>query len=889
MTDIKPIEERLVSLIVQGSTEALRDFLRSGEAKENRARLHTAAQKLHKEANAFRMVREGDTFRYVSGHPTDVAERAFVAMVLTSTAAQFKNTKWGGRDAFEIDIELAKQLSPDCLAPCLESLLEHNPRAYSRVREIVSAGLCSRPQTEQYAIGLIAFKAHHEHRDITLNALRNSPEILNEDIWLLFETEGTGDISLAAIDKYSSPGNTWGDVLYILQKEGLLPRERLLKASLEALGRGFIQFRAGWFSRFHESLKPTPAERSLLIEEYGKLLASNIQPTVSFALAAWLEIEKHQAIPSDMIFRYLPPCLSSQTKNTVLSAISLLEKTSKRNPEFRRPSCEIALEAITHQSSDVQEKLLKFLSAHKDLIDDEIRCTINRHIETLAPSLQDGFRKLAGVAEVNQSEATEQYEMLPEAWELFSLGNPIMTLDTPEDFINLCLSILEKEFNPLAVESILLSVAVGKVEALRNILNSDGDKTLAKSARALVKRLHKAVTQASGFQKGLDYFFNLFLLHFLGAQNELAEPGGNVKTYFEQLTEVALEKAPINRLIKNFTNKFLGILERSGRGHFIPLGLPAYDSGYINTDDLLQQAISAAETNCYYTETEPYSAVVRLPWNMQEVAFASLNGLKSPGKFAAECTKILAELIQTRSSFDKQEPASIDLATIRALEESNDYTLAAMAKIPALTSYDSVFIRLSFCEYPIFSEQFHSEGAKACKRAVRWFEVSDLSRQEYFRPLAMGFAPYKERAHFLLAVGCLISAPEIVSIVSDCLISSIEERKLNVALIGEKLGLLLHSEISMPKRVANILGQIAQISSLHSDAVRQIIEQSLARDPKDSEIGTPRDLGALLEVLVSCSHKTRRSISNPATRTYLSALKAGSKSAKLAKELLALG
>lgn len=88
--------------------------------------------------------------------------------------------------------------------------------------------------------------------------------------------------------------------------------------------------------------------------------------------------------------------------------------------------------------------------------------------------------------------------------------------------------------------------------------------------------------------------------------------------------------------------------------------------------------------------------------------------------------------------------------------------------------------------------------------------------------------------------------------------------------------------------MATVLGEVARVSSLHNDAVRQVLEYSLARKPEDSQIGTPRDLGAVLELLQSCALRARQPISNKAARHYLESLKPGSKTGKIAKELLAL-
>jgi hypothetical protein len=45
-------------------------------------------------------------------------------------------------------------------------------------------------------------------------------------------------------------------------------------ATLDALGRGFSAFRAGWFMRFHDALEPTDAERRERLRAYLDLLAS---------------------------------------------------------------------------------------------------------------------------------------------------------------------------------------------------------------------------------------------------------------------------------------------------------------------------------------------------------------------------------------------------------------------------------------------------------------------------------------------------------------------------------------------------------------------------------------------------------------------------------------
>ena len=58
--------------------------------------------------------------------------------------------------------------------------------------------------------------------------------------------------------------------------DGAIDRSRVLTATLDAPQRNFAAFRAGWFSRLHEALKPARNERAELCERYLDLLSSRL-------------------------------------------------------------------------------------------------------------------------------------------------------------------------------------------------------------------------------------------------------------------------------------------------------------------------------------------------------------------------------------------------------------------------------------------------------------------------------------------------------------------------------------------------------------------------------------------------------------------------------------
>src|SRR5262249_35916766 len=187
---------------------------------------------------------------------------------------------------FELAYEVLAARRPSWLGDWAKMALEINPRCWPLVRRLVREGFCQRPEIDNYWLGMLdthsEFLGRYTH---VAEGLLADPQWL-EEVWRLFEIEGGGEFSLAARDKYARPEGKWETALVQLAHEGKLSRSRLLDASLDALARDFAQFRAGWFSHFHEALRPSLEERAARAERYLFLLASKIPPTVSFALHA---------------------------------------------------------------------------------------------------------------------------------------------------------------------------------------------------------------------------------------------------------------------------------------------------------------------------------------------------------------------------------------------------------------------------------------------------------------------------------------------------------------------------------------------------------------------------------------------------------------------------
>ncbi len=180
---------------------------------------------------------------------------------------------------------------PKWLGDWAESAIENNPYNWPMIRYFMQLGLCRKPKSDNYVLGVLhgildrnPWRNYGRDETTLVAALLDDDEFLKRDIWRLFEIEGNGEHSLSAHDKYfRRPGRAWNHALVELSRLGELSRERLLDASLDSLSRDFAQFRAGWFSRFHDLMEPTSEEQRARTERYLGLLASSIPTTISWA------------------------------------------------------------------------------------------------------------------------------------------------------------------------------------------------------------------------------------------------------------------------------------------------------------------------------------------------------------------------------------------------------------------------------------------------------------------------------------------------------------------------------------------------------------------------------------------------------------------------------
>lgn len=327
---------------------------------------------------------------------------ACVAVLATASLSELKKLGWRAVPEAKIAFDVLRERRPEWLTDYAEFLLAENPFHWPLVRTLVRRGLCDRPTHENYTLAMITTIDgwRFEHMFVeppaksVIGNLRADPDLLQREVWELFRVEGQGEHTLAAHDKYvgGKKGDdgqySWAGALCELAKTGELPRDRLLDESLEALNRGFSQFRVAWFSELHELLEPTVKERISRLDKYLVLLASPIPPTVTFALDALEVIDKERKLTADELLEPLSPVLMARHKGTAVRAVQWLARLCDRAGSRRDEMVRSIAGALAHEAADVQKAALAAIEKYGSTGDAQLCDTLAAAEKHVAASLR---------------------------------------------------------------------------------------------------------------------------------------------------------------------------------------------------------------------------------------------------------------------------------------------------------------------------------------------------------------------------------------------------------------------------------------------------------------------------------------------------------------------
>lgn len=754
-------------------------------------------------------------------------------------------------------------------------LLEQGGTHWPSVWTLYKEGMVDKPRTNGYVAGLIrSCSWSNKNRDGLQQMLRAKPEFLAGDVWLLFEFDGTAEDCLASSDKYlTNASETWASVLVGFANDNSLDRVTLLQASLKALSRDFNQFRAGWFSRFHEALKPTVDERNVLCDQYLQLLSSPIPPTVSMAIEALKAINSKKGITFDRLSDNVGGALTAKSKQTALMALSLLESAAERESQNVNKICSIACGALASSHTDVQQRVLDLLTKFGSSYDPELTATLQGYQPAVSLSLQKKYAKLfsqqpgalPNAVAKNAVRATVEPRQVQQLFPVADLEQLILD----------CSFVLENPINYNAYELVLDGIS-------RLCLERPAD--FAKRTSALLQRATKL--HAKTEETTVRFLALLIIVWITGSLPDAASQNRWVEqNALTELQRLRVE-AIIQRVLKHQCQQLLS--------------RPTSDFGWIDQAELLTRLQSANKGSI-----DRLDLVIGL--------LRARNAERPLLDFAAQLSKdptVTFAIQVAASSSDVHSPVEPTYSWEIVHQKSGDYEHSHIRFLqapwsvfpsrldPALVSFGEAdqrpFAGFSYGRFgssvllgagsaPNLRESVYGIGVAWLSRCFDSVEVPDKVSRFYLHHMNDPSHTPGPMGSLLLTVGLSMADVDIATAAKDVFIRLIDEDRLNIKETGDAMHKLFHDgKCIKGVRWAKNFGDASKVSSKHSLVVLNLMQHVLS----NSSAVPPKDIHNVLELLVElCA--THECVVAPSTADYLRSVKMGGKTGKLVQTLLA--
>lgn len=848
---------------------------------------------------------------------------ANAAALATASFSEIKSLEHLSRTPPEAMVAILTDRRPVWLDDYAEFLCQHELRGWGgnwkHTRALVRAGLCRPPKHENYVLeainGIWPRIDRTKPQPELVDLLLKERDWLESDFWRLFELDGNGEVSLANSEKYNQSKSTWADAMVELSRRQILSRDKLLDASLSALSRDFIQFRAGWFSRIHEALEPTPTERTARLDAYLRLLASSIPPTVAFAVDAVGIMDKASSLPAATLASSLQPVLNAKGKAVVKTALKLLESAARREPDAREMICIAAVPALLHESAEVQKAVFDLIDAHGVKSDPELQTKLSEASDAVAASLKPRLAAWLGASVKPTIASNATASKAPNAKFSRIEGDraiePIQTLD---DLIDRAGAILEEAADPNEIERMLDGVSR---------LCDQRPEDFERRTQPLRKRALKKREQGYGgsFRPSLERALAMFLLTWIDGTDGFTERPENLAHGQNHFAFLLRRLMTVGRRVQ--TRQAMPLLSA-----------PTHRGGWIEPCALVKRWIAWEKARLKPELNEQVLALLRLTPEGRDKALKLALDLKDePGRalrFAlgekhavGDSAPLWLAALRSRQphgdlpEFEKKHPCLGPDAGVGA-----QYVWSAEAKRSQGQKLSWTHLEFHLRFEPPCPEQIddsllpvlffgpwmgHEEGhkyfmrwtshlwpanqeatfARACKRleaSVDYADANDREFSAYLEPLAEPYTELGPMACVALALGLAAQDPALRGHAQDGLIAAISEGRMNLNELGGAMSRLLDSGSNKFARWAKALREVSRISPVHASTTVDLISRMLHGDPDTA----PRDVSTLLELLFELLNETGGRVTDQPARNYLSALKTGGKTAKLARQILAL-
>ncbi|KQV52437.1 MULTISPECIES: DUF6493 family protein [unclassified Duganella] len=337
-------------------------------------------------------------------------------------------------------VEVAKRIRPSGIGTLARDFAARGHIAAAL--QLAAEGLSPYALDEEGVMQLISMpRWNHYMREY----LVENREALHPVLLKIFEVEGNSEVNLAGIDKYCKTEQTWAWHLLQVCEDGWYSRTKLLACCLATLERDWPQFRAGWFSRFHDQLAPSAEEMTPHAACYLGMLQSRIPPTVTLALKACTKLFDKKVLAQSALLDALPQVMLSAVKAQVAAALKMLDSVVKRDPASAHAAAHVAIGGLQHTDPDLQQAILERIE--KWGMDADACGALQGMAPFVAASIKPKLDALV-LGEPVPAAAFWQDIVLPPRGKPMSALDPSRALAVPaslDDLVAMCARLIEDE------------------------------------------------------------------------------------------------------------------------------------------------------------------------------------------------------------------------------------------------------------------------------------------------------------------------------------------------------------------------------------------------------------------------------------------------------------
>ena len=712
------------------------------------------------------------------------------------------------------------------------------------------------------------------------SSLRDEREWLRQDLWRLFEVE---EAAFGSRDSWHPHGvQTWPDALRELAADGTIPRDRLLDETLAALRRDFSAHNSRWYHKLHETLEPTPEEQLARLDELLALLASADPAVVGFALRALGRLERARLLPADRLLEAIEPALLLPVKGHASRAVKLVARVLKRDAGLARIAAPALLQALAHESRDVQELVVDVLERHQDALGDDDRARLAVAAADVDPALRPRVAAIAGsaAAPVSTGPAVPVAGRRSFDWDRPRLTGPALTPPAgAAELLDRIAIALERQDDACEIELLL--------DGISRLRRAEVDRGRAHAVVERALALSPVWERQVGFNHARDALAVAILRWLGGRRHRKVQLGWTGRSPRES---IALR---IRELVDDLPG---------GKPRQL-LSAPTHAGGWIDPDeavrrvaglggdrpppmDLAQLVLRLAPDR--RDDARAASAAVRgeaaavlahalggqprRPLRSRlKVAWAAAEHARDPGRFEIP-RRPPADRDAMRASWFRREVPKVDPASpadLLVLEESwwgwepNGIERWLTTVWPANREgvFDIVVRRLWI------------------NAGTREYGIGDV-----LEVLLDPAEPIGDQA--ALAVALALGSADITerALGTDVAIAALNTRRLDGETLGTKFVLMLRrQEAAVPARWAVTLADVAAAGPLEAHDVQLAVEKILAAANDDDR----RRLLGLVDLLRRLAVAADAAVTNPRARDWLAALSPGSKIGRAGREALA--